>query len=514
MPTILSLFLESLPLKDERLKRRASIIAQGVLKAQSCTISQICASLPSGADKATRRYLHNPNVDLKASRQVLYQTSFQNALQQNLSSLIVAYDPTYLVYGRHSNKPHQIRMGFTQSTGYRWQNAALIDPYSGRFLGVAHTTLVTAQGPDDTRYVHYGRGFKSKKTRNQLQRNLAHQFLVHALRVEAKAPKHFELIHVADMGFDDAFTLRGFRRAFKRSHFVIRTNDERILQVTPAGWIPAKPIKTSSQNWVPGSQKDGLVNLTMRDLLASIQYRNFGRIGLDARGRVYKGKGKPARYAKLELAAVPVRLAKKSERGQRLKVKEQAIWLNLVIVREKSPPSGKQSLQWCLLTDLPIDTLEQIERVVRSYLRRWRIEEFFRTCKEVLGLEKCQLKSPHALAQLLTFVVLKVMQLDEVRSEAGLKAGVKISGVQRDAIRKALERAKRIEKRVRNGGSAEWYSKQQGALMIIGLCCRYGGWEFKANSHLGNKILYRGLEILEAFASEGLYSWLLDDVSG
>ena len=51
--------------------------------------------------------------------------------------------------------------------------------------------------------------------------------------------------------------------------------------------------------------------------------------------------------------------------------------VHLVEVVEIDPPAGETSVRWFLLTDQPIDTPEQMLRVVDRYLRRWVVEEFF-----------------------------------------------------------------------------------------------------------------------------------------
>jgi hypothetical protein len=50
-------------------------------------------------------------------------------------------------------------------------------------------------------------------------------------------------------------------------------------------------------------------------------------------------------------------------------------------VEEPAPPDGEVPIQWILITSLPIDTLENIQRVVGYYCQRWQIEIFFKTLK-------------------------------------------------------------------------------------------------------------------------------------
>src|SRR5262249_40228772 len=55
-------------------------------------------------------------------------------------------------------------------------------------------------------------------------------------------------------------------------------------------------------------------------------------------------------------------------------------WLpvNVVYVTEIDPPSDAEPIEWMLATTEPIDTVEDILRVVDDYRARWIIEEFFK----------------------------------------------------------------------------------------------------------------------------------------
>lgn len=51
------------------------------------------------------------------------------------------------------------------------------------------------------------------------------------------------------------------------------------------------------------------------------------------------------------------------------------------LVREIHPPVGESPVEWLLLTTLPIETLEDVWKLVEHYYGRWSIEVFFRTLK-------------------------------------------------------------------------------------------------------------------------------------
>ena len=203
-------------------------------------------------------------------------------------------------------------------------------------------------------------------------------------------------------------------------------------------------------------------------------------------------------------------MTRKSGRAMKAGIDEVPVWLNLVVIRQTNTPlPGKKRLEWILLTDLPVSTREEIETVVDLYACRWRIEEFFRTCKDILKVEDSELDDAQATARLLFFVTLKAMFLDRLRQAAGLAAGVPPTPEQRKKLEAGEKRAVEIELRRRETGrpvpklSAEYRS-----VMMLGLIARLGGWASCNGAHLGNQVLSRGLPVFLHDVAEGRYAWL------
>jgi hypothetical protein len=48
--------------------------------------------------------------------------------------------------------------------------------------------------------------------------------------------------------------------------------------------------------------------------------------------------------------------------------------INVVLVREDNPPADEEPVEWLLLTNLPIETLSQVQQVIQYYSVRWMIE--------------------------------------------------------------------------------------------------------------------------------------------
>lgn len=71
----------------------------------------------------------------------------------------------------------------------------------------------------------------------------------------------------------------------------------------------------------------------------------------------------------------------------------QSIMVNVVHVVEAEPPDGYPPIDWKLQTTEPIETEEDIKRIVNAYRTRWVIEEFFKALKTGCAFEKRQLES-------------------------------------------------------------------------------------------------------------------------
>lgn len=102
------------------------------------------------------------------------------------------------------------------------------------------------------------------------------------------------------------------------------------------------------------------------------------------------------RTTKLSVSATQVTL-----RGPRYAATVKQIVVNVVRVFEAKAPKGEKPVEWILLTTEPIETREQVERIVDIYRRRWLIEEFFKALKSGCKYEERQFESLNALKNLL-----------------------------------------------------------------------------------------------------------------
>lgn len=108
-----------------------------------------------------------------------------------------------------------------------------------------------------------------------------------------------------------------------------------------------------------------------------------------------------ARTARLEVRAMTVTVKPPNERP-RLKT----ITHNVILVREIDGPGDGTDVCWLLLTTLPIETVDEILRVVDFYAARWIVETYFRTLKSGCRVEKIQLETKARLQNCLAMYVI------------------------------------------------------------------------------------------------------------
>lgn len=124
-----------------------------------------------------------------------------------------------------------------------------------------------------------------------------------------------------------------------------------------------------------------------------------------------------ARVAKLSIAASTVDVKKPLTPKMR-GVGPPTISINVVRVWEPDPPEGEVGVEWYLLTNEPISTVEQQLAIVDHYRARWMIEELFKAIKSGCSFEKRQLQDYEGLVNLLAVFAPIAYRMLLIRAES------------------------------------------------------------------------------------------------
>ncbi len=80
----------------------------------------------------------------------------------------------------------------------------------------------------------------------------------------------------------------------------------------------------------------------------------------------------------------------------------EPVTVSAVHVRECAPPEGEQAIEWFLLTSLDIDHFDRAVELIGYYLRRWRVEDFFRVLKSGCRAEYLAFRTAERLQRAIT----------------------------------------------------------------------------------------------------------------
>lgn len=105
--------------------------------------------------------------------------------------------------------------------------------------------------------------------------------------------------------------------------------------------------------------------------------------------------------------ARPVELTLRAERVT-LPATRQSPELSVtaILAREDNPPADETPIEWRLLTDEIVTTLEDIVLRINWYRRRWMVEVFFRTLKTGCKVEELQLNTKDRLEKALVIYMI------------------------------------------------------------------------------------------------------------
>jgi hypothetical protein len=95
------------------------------------------------------------------------------------------------------------------------------------------------------------------------------------------------------------------------------------------------------------------------------------------------------RTAVVEIRAASVTLRGPARPGGKL----PDVNVHAVLVTERDVPPGVEPVEWLLLTDLPIASVDDMLRVIDYYTCRWQIEIYFRVLKSGCKVEESQLET-------------------------------------------------------------------------------------------------------------------------
>jgi hypothetical protein len=161
----------------------------------------------------------------------------------------------------------------------------------------------------------------------------------------------------------DIYELFAEPRGERPVHWLIRACQDRAISGDPGHQLRGEALATPT--------------------LYNVELLIRGRSAKTAAEERARRQNRETRRATVEVRAASVTLRPPPRPDRKL----PPVTVNVVLVREPSPPAGEVRVEWILVTTLPIDTLEQVRTIVEHYCVRWAIEVLFRTLKSGCRIE-------------------------------------------------------------------------------------------------------------------------------
>lgn len=190
-----------------------------------------------------------------------------------------------------------------------------------------------------------------------------------------------------------------------------------------------------------------------------------------------------ARTAVVEVRSLRVSLQGPYRRGQRM----EDFTVNVLEVRESSPPEGNQPLLWILLTSLSCQRWSEIQRVIGRYCARWWVEEYHKALKSGVGVEQSQLEKQYRVESLIAVLAVVAVRLINLKFLARARpdepVDVKLFG------KRTLQL---LEKRFGPPVQSEWTHRQ-----LVRAIARMGGFiGRRGDGEPGWQTIWRGWQRL------------------
>jgi hypothetical protein len=119
-----------------------------------------------------------------------------------------------------------------------------------------------------------------------------------------------------------------------------------------------------------------------------------------ARGEIEIELPEEKRKARMEIKYERVEILPPKRITRSKKAKGVLCWI--VQISEIDVPAGNQAVCWNLLTNVPVETINDAIERIAWYKRRWAIEEFHKILKSGCTVEKCRLETAERLTRYIT----------------------------------------------------------------------------------------------------------------
>lgn len=363
-------------LGDQRLNRRALNIALKMAAHPEDSLPQQMQS-PSELE-AAYRLLNNSHISMTK----LLEPHCQQTLAAARGQAIVLWveDTTELDYTGHRSTTGLGPIGDGRGRGMLMHSTIGMIPNTCTVLGLGHVQVVLRR-PRAKKTIHWSRspeGLVWEKSATAI----------------GKPPPGVTWVHVSDCGSDIFEYMASCRNADK--NFLLRVYQNRILT-----WDEELP---------EAKQEEARKLLDYARSLPAQPLSEY-TVTVDATPK------HPARQANLVLAWAKITVPPPEQAPEAIR-QQPAITAWVVRAWEPNPPPDVEMVEWVLLTSLPVNTLQDAQRMTIWYGHRWFCEDFHQCLKTGCHVERSQLSDAEDIRNLLGFAAPIAVRLLQLRQDA------------------------------------------------------------------------------------------------
>lgn len=339
-----------LDLGDVRRDRRFADIVDTLATA---TGPSLPALFPRAADYDACLRLFDAPTATHAHILAAHQLAVLEQLEAVTTPVLLIHDATHLDFSGHTTlEPDNGPIGNGGGRGWIAHQTIAVNPADRTIYGLASQILHTR--PESTK----GEKVAARRARKDRETRL----WIDALDEIGPPPASANWIDVMDRGADTFEVL--WELTDRHRTFIVRSAHNRALG---------------------GGPSDAAATEKLHDAIRAVPAVAAWELDIPGRG------GRPRRTAQLSVAwAGAVLRPPQVRKGN---YPRAPVPITVVRVWEANPPEGAAPVEWLLLTNRPVATVEQARRVVEYYACRWHIEEYHKGQKSGARIESCQFQS-------------------------------------------------------------------------------------------------------------------------
>jgi hypothetical protein len=326
------------------------------------------------------RLMNSPHVTHQAVLEPHRQLTLDKVRQRQGGVVLFLSDVTELDFsGKLSLHEYLGQLSCSRQRGYLCLNVLAVDPTTREAIGLVNQILhLRPEVPDD-----------ETQTQKRQRQNRESRLWLTAVTDLPAAPPDSLWVDVIDAAAD-TFEFEDFEDLRGRKYVVRSAQDRRI---------------------VIGHQEQRLRRLDdSPPLLGHVR-------GLPAAAsrvlQVPARDGHAARETVVSVSFAAVQLRPPMDRRGEYRNAPVAVWV--VRVWEENPPAGQEAIEWVLLTNVEVQTLEQAWQIADWYGCRWVVEELHKGQKTGCSIEAPQFTTVEAMQPMIALLSVVAVALLNLR---------------------------------------------------------------------------------------------------